>query len=114
MGYIDNNTHVMMQLDENAFYRVDMVGGAAQQARIPHRIPTNVPFVHLNVQISGPRLIHQYSVDGTNWQMLDSWSRTPSAAEKGRRQPLDGRFGLFLPGDEEVFVSNFLHYPEAR
>ena len=54
VGYVDNNTYVMMQLDEDALYRVDMVGGAPQQARIPHRIPTNVPFVHLNVRISGP------------------------------------------------------------
>jgi hypothetical protein len=54
-------------------------------------------------------------VDGTNWLTLDSWSRTPRAMpEKERRAPLDGRFGLFLPGEEEVFVSNFLHYPEAR
>jgi hypothetical protein len=115
VGYIDNNTHVMMQLDKDALYRVDMVGGVANQAKIPHRIPTSVPFVHLNVQISGPRLIHQYSVDGMNWQTLDTWSRTPpTLPEKGRRAPLDGRFGLFLPGDEEVFVSNLLHYPEAR
>jgi hypothetical protein len=115
VGFIDNSTHVMMQLDEDALYRIDLVGGTAQQARIPHRIPTNVQFVHLNVQISGPRLIHQYSVDGTNWQMIDSWSRTtPATPEKGRRAPLDGRFGLFLPGDEEVFVSNFLYYPEWR
>jgi hypothetical protein len=115
VGYVDNNTHVMMQLDEDALYRLDIVGGTPQQERIPHRIPTNVPFVHLNVQISGPRLIHQYSVDGRNWRMLDSWSRTtPAVPERGRRAPLDGRFGLFLPGSEEVFVSNFLYYPESR
>ena len=105
----------MMQLDNDALYRVDMVGGVAQQQRIPHRIPTNVPFVHFTVEISGPRLIHQYSVDGTNWRLLDSWSRaTPAVPEKGRRTPLDGRFGFFLPGNEEVFVSNFLYYPESR
>jgi serine/threonine-protein kinase len=116
VGYVDNRTHVMMQLDEDALYRVDTVDGLAQQARgIPHRIPTNVPFVHFTVQISGPRLIHQYSVDGTDWRMLDSWSRTPpSMPEKGRRGPLDGRFGFFLQGDEEVFVSNFFYYPESR
>jgi hypothetical protein len=76
-------------------------------------MPTNVPFVHLNVQVSGPRLIHQYSVDGSNWQELDSWiRRPPGGADSGRRTPLDGRFGFFLQPDEEVFVSNFLNYPE--
>jgi len=114
VGYVDNNTHVMMQLDKDALYRLDVVGGASQQVRIPHRIPTNVPFVHLNVQVSGARLIHQYSVDGSNWQQLDSWTRTPNGPEGGRRTPLDGRFGFFLQGDEEVFVSNFLNHPELH
>jgi len=115
IGFVDNNTHVMMQLDKDALYRADVVGGVSQFVRIAHRIPTNVPFVHLNVQLSGPRLIHQYSVDGSNWQELDSWIRTPpGGAEGGRRTPLDGRFGFFLQADEEVFVSNFLNYPESR
>jgi serine/threonine protein kinase len=115
VGYVNNRTYVMMQLDEDALYRVETVDSEAQQARIPHRIPTNVPFVHFTVQISGARLIHQYSVDGTDWRMLDSWSRATLAAPgNGRRAPLDGRFGFFLPGDEEVVVSNFLYYPESR
>lgn len=113
VGFVDNNTHVMMQLDKDALYRADVVGGVSQFVRIPHRMPTNVPFVHLNVQVSGPRLIHQYSVDGSNWQELDSWIRTPpGGADSGRRTPLDGRFGFFLQPDEEVVVSNFLNYPE--
>jgi tetratricopeptide (TPR) repeat protein len=114
VGYVDNNTHVMMQLDKDALYRLDVVGGTSQQVRVPHRIPTNVPFVHLNVQVSGARLIHQYSVDGSNWQQLDSWTRTPSGPDGGRRTPLDGRFGFFLQGDEDVFVSNFLNHPETH
>jgi serine/threonine protein kinase/tetratricopeptide (TPR) repeat protein len=112
VGFVDNNTHVMLQLDKDAFYRLDVVGGSSQQVRIPHRIPTNVPFVHLNLQISGARLIHQYSIDGSNWQELDSWTRTPSGPDGNRRTPLDGRFGFFLLPDEEVFVSNFLNHPE--
>jgi hypothetical protein len=115
VGFIDNSTHVMMQLDEDSLYRLDIAGGTRQQERIPHRIPTSVPFVHFNVQISASWLIHQYSVDGTNWRMLDTWNRpTPATPEKGRRWPLDGRFGFYLPGDEEVSVSNFLYQPESR
>ena len=38
VGYVDNNTHVMMQLDKDALYRLDVVGGASQQVRnsTPH------------------------------------------------------------------------------
>jgi hypothetical protein len=116
IGYVNNATHVMLQLDRDAFYRSDVVGGASQVVRVPHRIPTNVPFIHLSAMVSGSQLVHQFSVDGTNWQTIDSWNRTtPSGApEPGRRTLLDGRFGFFLPGDEEIFVSNFLFYPESR
>jgi hypothetical protein len=116
VGYVDNNTHVMMQLDRDGLYRADVVGGASQAVKIAHRIPTNVPFVHLSTQITGAQLIHQFSIDGKNWQVLDTWNRTTAtgAPEGARRTLLDGRFGFFLSGDEEVFVSNFLYYPESR
>jgi hypothetical protein len=116
VAYLDNDTHVMMQLDRDALYRADVMNGVSQPVRIEHRIPTNVPFVHISAQVSGARLIHQFSVDGQSWQTLDTWNRTTAsgAPERGRRTMLDGRFGFFLPGDEEVFVSNFLYYPESR
>jgi serine/threonine-protein kinase len=116
VAFVDNNTHVMMQLDRDAIYRADVVAGESQTVRTAHRIPTNVPFVHVSAQVSGARLIHQFSIDGKTWQTLDSWSRTTPTGkpEAGRRTLLDGRFGFFLPGDEEVFISNFLYHPEAR
>jgi hypothetical protein len=45
------------------------------------------------------------------WQTLDSWSTAGAGAPMGKREILDGRFGFFLPGAEEIAISNFYYYP---
>jgi serine/threonine-protein kinase len=117
VGYIDNRRHVLLQLDRDAFYRSDVVDGISQVVRIPHRIPTNRPFIHLGTIVSGPQLVTQFSIDGgKTWQPIDSWTRTTTFGrpEPGRRTMLDGKFGFFLPGEEEIAISNFLYYPPPR
>jgi hypothetical protein len=44
--------------------------------------------------------------------VLDNWNRTSPGAS--RANLVDGRFGFYLPGDDEIRVSNFLFYPAAR
>ncbi|HET9360866.1 MAG TPA: protein kinase [Vicinamibacterales bacterium] len=117
VGYIDNRRHVRLQLDEDNFYRTDVVDGIAQPSQeIPHRIRTNVPFIHVGTLVSGAQLVTQFSTDGTNWQTIDTWIRTtPSGRpEPGRRTMLDGKFGFFLPGEEQLTISNFRYYPSSR
>ena len=102
----------MLQLDKDGFYRSELVAGnpvPGSVLRIEHRIPTNVPFVHLSTEISNSRVVQQYSLDGTTWRPLDTWERPASA-----RPLANGRFGFFLPGTEELFVSNFSYQPPSR
>jgi hypothetical protein len=111
VGYVDNQNHVMLQLDGDHFYRSEVVGGRdGATVRTPHSIPTDGSFVHLSVQINGSQLVHQYSVRDGVWQTLDSWNRTTPS----RQAPFDGRFGFFLPGSDEVQIANFLFYPPSR
>jgi serine/threonine-protein kinase len=117
VGYIDNSRHVRLQLDRENFYRSDVVDGIAQPAQqIPHRIPTNVPFIHLGTLVTGPQLVTQFSIDGKKWQTINTWTRTTTFGrpEPGRRTMLDGKFGFFLPGEEELTISNFRYYPTTR
>jgi hypothetical protein len=112
VGFIDNNNYVMLQLDKDSFYRSELVAGnpvPGSVMRAAHRIPTNVPFVHLSTEISNSRVVQQYSLDGTTWRPLDSWERPASS-----RPLANGRFGFFLPGTEELFVSNFSYHPPSR
>ncbi len=112
VGFIDNTNYVMLQLDKDSFYRSELVSGnpvPSSILRAEHRIPTNVPFVHLSTEVSNSRVVQQYSLDGTTWRPLDTWERPASA-----RPLANGRFGFFMPGNEELFVSNFAYHPPSR
>jgi len=113
VGYVDSTNYVQLQLDKDALYRNVVINGTPQPAtRVEHRIPGNLPYVNLRVQLLGNRLVHEYSTQPNVWQTLDTWSTAGTGA--GTRDLLDGRFGFFLPGAEEIFVSNFRYYPEPR
>jgi len=90
-----------------------VVNGSTPQTptQIRHRIPTNAPYANLRVRVAGTQLIHEYSVRENVWQVIDAWN---AAGADPRRSILDGSFGFFLPGSEELTISNFLYYPPTR
>ena len=66
------------------------------------------------MQLIGNRLVHEFATQENNWQVLDNWSTAGSAPAGSKRELLDGQFGFFLPGAEEIAISNFRYYPPAK
>jgi hypothetical protein len=50
--------------------------------------------------------VHQIQ-QGSGWASLDSWS--PSGGNVS-----SGKFGFYLPGGDEIKLSNFSHYSELK
>jgi serine/threonine-protein kinase len=114
VGFADSRNYVQLQLDKDDFYRTAIVDSVPQQAaKIAHRIPTNVPYVNLRAQMQGSRLVHEYSTQPNLWHDLDAWGTggVPTTRPRGL---LDGQFGFFLPGTEELTISNFFFYPPTK
>ena len=112
VGYLDSRNYVQMQIDKDNFYRSVIANAAPQPAtRIEHHIPTNGAYVNMRVRVTGTQLVHEYSVRENVWQTIDSWNAT---GPDPKRSLIDGSFGFFLPGAEEVAISNFLFYPPSR
>ena len=112
VGYIDSRNYVQLQIDKDNFYRsVIAAGTPSQPTRIEHKIPTNGPFVNMRVRIAGTQLLHEYSVREGVWQTIDAWQATTGPDPK---RVLNGNFGFFLPGTEEVTISNFFFYPPTK
>jgi len=110
VGFVDQQNYVLVQLDDRNLYRTEVVNGKPRaEVRTPHSIRSNGRFVYLSAEVNGTRLVHQYSQDGKTWRSLDSWDRPAGDATT---PPLsDGKFGFYLPGSDQVSVSNFLFYP---
>ena len=115
VAYVNERNFVRIQADRRALYRTDFVDGSGVTVAIDHLIPTNLPFVHMSVEITGQRLVHRFSADGSNWQVIDNWRRAPSArATAAGRRTLEGRFGFLLASKDEVFLSNFVYDPRFQ
>jgi hypothetical protein len=115
VGYADSTNYIMLQLDKDTFYRSVVTNGTPQPPTTQeHRIPDNVPYVNLRVQLIGNRLVHEFATQANVWQVLDNWSTAGTGAPAAsKREILDGQFGFFLPGAEEIAISNFRYYPPA-
>ena len=115
VGYADSQNYVQLQLDKDAFYRRVVSNGTPQTPTpVPHRIRDNAQYVNLRVQLLGNRLVHEFATQENNWQVLDNWSSAGSAPAGTKRELLDGQFGFFLPGAEEIAISNFRYYPPTK
>ena len=114
VGFADAGNYVSLQIDKDDFYRSIVVGGVQRPlVKKEHKIPTNGPYVYFRLQILGDRLVHEYSTQPNVWRPLDAWS-IAGVATTGPRAILDGQFGFFLPGTEELTISNFFFYPPAK
>ena len=114
VGFADARNYVLLQLDKDDFYRSLVVGGIPQQqVKKEHGIPTNGPYVYFRLQILSDRLVHEYSTQPNVWRPLDAWS-IAGVATTGPRAILDGQFGFFLPGTEELTISNFYLHPPTK
>jgi hypothetical protein len=104
VGYVDRGNYVRFELDDDRLYRIEVIDGKERTSETRHRIP-DVDQVHISIQAAGNRLLQQFNVPGgTGWTTLDNWARST---------PFEGRFGFYLPGDEEVQMMNFQYRPGA-
>jgi hypothetical protein len=110
VAYVNERNFVRMQIDRRQLARTDVVDGIGVTVAIDHRIRANLPFVHLSIELTGARLVHRFSTDGSSWQVIDNWVRA-AGARGSAKTPLEGRFGFLLANKDGVFLSNFVYDP---
>ena len=99
VGYVDPRNYTLLQFDEKNYYRTEVVNGERKQpARVAHGISDKIDAVYVSIGLTGNVLDVQVSADGRAWERLD---------QKPARGLVDGRFGFYLPGDDEVRIAHF-------
>jgi len=111
VNYLDDKNYLLFQIDSKYFYRTEVVDGNKQDyPKIAHNIPGDAQFAHLNIQVSSQGLLHRYSLQDNSWTTLYDWDKsaaTPSLNPEKSRSFTDGEFGFYLPGNDDVELSNF-------
>jgi len=105
-GYSDDKNYELFQMDENDFYRsVVRNGETTEAAKIPFKTGKKKPQT-FQIVITPNRILHQIA-QGSAWVNLDSWSQPGNDLTSGS-------FGFFIPGSDEVGLSNFAYYPDLK
>jgi tetratricopeptide (TPR) repeat protein len=102
LNYTDAKNYVLLQMDDHNFYRTVIRNGEkTDEIRVPDQ-GDKKSFRTLHISVSPTELVHQIR-HGNSWTVLDRWT------QPGANLSL-GKFGLYIPGDDQVALSSFAHY----
>lgn len=116
VNFIDDKNFILYEMDNKYLYRTETEDGKKLPTeKFPHNIPSNAQFLNLNIQVSPKVLLQRYSLQDNVWKTLDNWDRSAPSLNKGKgRNFTEGQFGFYLPGNDEVEVSNFSFEQQGR
>jgi len=102
LNCVDANNYILFQMDDNNFYRsVIKNGQKGEEVKIPHKNEKK-SFRTLLIRVGANEIVHQIR-QGDNWIVLDRWNSPATNLSLGK-------FGFYIPGNDQVSLSNFGHY----
>ena len=105
-NYTDPKNYVLFQMDDNNFYRsVIHNGNKTDEIIVPHK-GEKKSFRTLHIRVSPTEIVHQIK-HGDSWTVLDRWT------QPGANLSL-GKFGFYIPGNDQVALSSFAHYADLN
>jgi serine/threonine-protein kinase len=106
LNFTDANNYVLFQMDDNNFYRTVVKNGQkGAETKIPHKVDKK-SFRTLQIRVGPNEIFHQIR-QGDSWVALDRWTQPGS-------NPGLGKFGFYIPGNDQVALSSFAHYIELN
>ena len=106
LNYVGPNDYDLFQMDENNFYRVPVRDGQkGDEFKMPHKSDKKT-FHTIQIMVTPTEIVHQ-TREGDHWVVLDKWSSPGN-------NPTLGKFGFYIPGNDQVALSNFSHYGDLN
>jgi tetratricopeptide (TPR) repeat protein len=106
LNYSDPKNYVLFEMDDNNFYRTVIRNGEkTDEIKVPDK-GDKKSFRTLQIRVSPTELVHQIK-HGDSWSVLDRWT------QPGANLSL-GKFGFYLPGNDQVALSSFAHYGDLN
>jgi hypothetical protein len=99
VAYKDPRNHAMYQMEKRQLVVKDVVNGrSTERAKIAHNLGDKQIY-SVQIDISADTVLTRVH-DGSRWIVLDTWN-APG------RNFSDGKFGFYIPGNDEYGLSNF-------
>ena len=106
VGCLDNTSdYIRFGIDKKSIHRAAVTGGKKQKEETePLKSQAKELEFTLRIDISAAGITTFVQGDG-GWEKIDSW---PASG----LNPANGKFGFYLPGTDEVYISNFSFTPK--
>ena len=106
VNYSDPRNYILFQLDENGLHRTAIRNGERRdEIIVPHK-GDKKSFRTVQIRISATEIVHQIK-EGDNWTVLDRYT-LPGVNLSA------GKFGFYIPGNDQVSVSSFAQYADLN
>ena len=106
LNYHDSRNYVLFQMDDNNFYRTVIRNGEKTDEVIVPDKNDKKSFRTIESRVSATELVHLIK-HGDRWTVLDRWTQPGT-------NPSLGKFGFYMPGNDEVALSSFAHYADLN
>ncbi len=106
LNYSDPKNYVLFQIDENNFYRSVIRNGQKTDEIIVPNKGDKKSFRALLIRVSPTELVNQIK-QGDSVTVLDRWTQPGTDLSVGK-------FGFYIPGNDEVALSSFAHYRDLN
>jgi hypothetical protein len=109
VGYSDDKSnYILFGIDKKNIHRLEMAGGkkvkdSEKTIALKTAAPKELQYT-VKVEIS-PETVVTSIRQGSDWVVVDTW---PASG----LNPANGKFGFYLPNNDEVYLSNFSFTPK--
>jgi len=104
VDYVDPKNYGLFEIDKKTFWAKEVTNGKSKdREKTQHGVDNEKSFT-IQVDVSPDHVVHRIK-NGDNWLTLDSWT------EPGRIFS-DGKFGFYIPGNDEIGISDFKFQPK--
>ncbi len=101
----DKSDYIRFGIDKKSVHRAEVTGGKKQKEEsVPLQSPAKELEFTVRVDVSAAG-ITTYVQENNTWDKVDSWTASGL-------NPANGKFGFYLPGNDEVYLSNFSFSPK--
>jgi len=104
VDYVDPKNYGLFEIDKKTFWAKEVTSGKTKdREKTAHGLENQKTFT-IRVEVSPDHVVHRLKT-GDTWLTLDSWT------EAGRNFS-DGKFGFYIPGNDELGITDFKFTPK--
>jgi hypothetical protein len=104
VDYVDPKNYGLFEIDKKNFWAKEVTNGKSKdREKTQHGVDNEKSFT-IQIDVTPDHVVHRIK-NGDTWLTLDSWT------EAGRNFS-DGKFGFYIPGSDEIGISDFKFQPK--